>query len=84
MPKTMITLMAACALALTAPAQQTGTKDDFAREGRPEQRARKDLLEGKRPPPLQVNGWMNVRRKGGLRLGDLRGKVVLLKFWGVW
>ena len=57
--------------------------DDFKREGKPAQRLRKDPLEGKSPPPLQVSGWMNTEGKS-IDLKSLRGKVVVLKFWGVW
>lgn len=58
-------------------------KDDFKREGKPAQRAKKDPLEGKAPPPLRLAGWMNTKGKA-IKLGDLKGKVVVLKFWGVW
>lgn len=56
---------------------------DFQREGKPAQRAQKDPLEGKLPPPLEVGQWMNV---GGASasLADFRGKVIVLDFWGVW
>lgn len=69
------------ALSLAVPAQQQG--DDFPREGSPAQRAKKDPLEGKAPPALQVDGWLNSGGKP-LELAALRGKVVLLDFWGVW
>ncbi len=60
-------------------------KDDFTRErGRDEKRnAAKDALEGKAPPALQVSQWMNTP-KSGLELSKLKGKVVILDFWGVW
>ncbi len=49
--------------------------DDFKREA--------DLshLEGKPAPALQVEGWINSDPIG---LAELRGKVVVLDFWGVW
>ncbi len=56
--------------------------DGFDREGSGAARAEKDALEGKAPPPLEVGGWMNA--DAPLVLSELRGKVVLLKFWGVW
>ena len=58
-------------------------QDDFKREGNPDQRAKKDPLENKPPPALQVEGWMNAGEEG-LDLSALRGKVVLLDFWGTW
>lgn len=40
------------------------------------------LLEGQPAPELQdIAGWKN---SGPIRLSDLRGKVVLLDFWGYW
>ena len=45
-----IAMVAACAcLALPSFAQS----DDFQREGKPEQRQKKDPLEGKAPPPCR-------------------------------
>ena len=59
--------------------------DDFKRErGKgAEKDAAKDALEGKTPPELAVKDWMNTEGKA-LKLADLRGKVVVLDFWGVW
>ncbi len=40
------------------------------------------LLRGEPAPKLRgVNGWKN---SGGLRLADLKGRYVLLHFWGHW
>ena len=61
---------------------QEPAKDPFPREGNPEQRAKKDPLEGKPPPSLVVGGWLNVDKP--VVLADLRGKVVLIDFWGTW
>ncbi len=61
---------------------QEPAQDPFPREGNPAQRAKKDPLEGKAPPPLVVGSWRNTDQP--LALADLRGKVVLLDFWGVW
>ena len=75
-----LTITSVLAVALAAFAAE---KDDFKREGNPKQRAQKDPLEGKAPPSLKLESWLNV--KGGqLKLKDLKGKVVVLKFWGVW
>ncbi|HUE75003.1 MAG TPA: TlpA disulfide reductase family protein [Pirellulaceae bacterium] len=57
-------------------------KDGFKRE-RKEGDTAKDALEGKSPPALQVEGWINTEGKE-LDLASLKGKVVVLDFWGVW
>ncbi len=68
---------------------KTQKKDDFQRErrvrkGKTDARsAAKDKLEGKKAPPLQVAQWMNIEGKS-LSLDSLRGKVIAIKFWGVW
>ena len=68
----------AFALLMVAPA---GWGDDFKRE--PAGREAKDKLEGKAPPGLVVASWVNAPDKEG-KLEDLKGKVVLLDFWGTW
>lgn len=65
---------------LVLPAQ---AKDDFKREGSAAQRKKKDPLEGKTAPALSVKDWMNTNGKA-LKLSELKGKVVVLDFWGVW
>lgn len=40
-------------------------------------------LEGRKAPPLEVEGWMNAPA-AGLAWSDLAGKVVLVDFWGTW
>ena len=59
----------------------TDAPDDFRREGK--NRAAKNALEGQSPPVLQVDGWINAPG-GDLTLESLRGKVVVLDFWGTW
>jgi len=58
------------------------SKDDFKRE-RKEGDTSKDALEGKAPPALQVENWLNTDGKP-LDLAKLKGKVVVLDFWGTW
>ncbi|MFC1595465.1 peroxiredoxin family protein [Gemmatimonadota bacterium] len=58
-------------------------QDDFRRERGGDNDAAKNALEGKTPPALQVGGWMNTDG-AVLKLSDLRGKVVILDFWGTW
>ncbi len=72
------------AFALVLALGSTGlaqSADDFVRE--PKNRDKKDPLEGKAPPALQVAGWMNTGGEA-LSLESLRGKVVVLDFWGTW
>lgn len=56
---------------------------DFKREGEGAVRVQKDALENKPPPVFQLSGWMNTDGKA-FTLEDLKGKVVILDFWGVW
>ena len=73
--------VALATLLLMAPAF---AKDDFKREGSAAQRAKKDPLEGKIAPSLVVKDWMNTETGKALKLSKLKGKVVVLDFWGVW
>jgi thiol-disulfide isomerase/thioredoxin len=57
-------------------------KDDFKRERREGETA-KNELEGKSPPALQVRDWLNTDGKE-IKLAELKGKVIVLDFWGVW
>ena len=60
--------------------------EDFQRERREGDEARnkaKDALENKEAPALSVTNWQNTDGKA-LSLDELKGKVVLLDFWGVW
>ena len=49
--------------------------DDFIREGSGLKRTAKDELEGKSPPKLEVDGWLNTDKKT-LTLKQFEGKVV--------
>ena len=77
--KTTAILAAFATFALPLLAQGDG----YQREGKPAQRVQKDALEGKAPPALQVTNWLNTDGLP-LDLAALRGKVVLLDFWGTW
>lgn len=60
-----------------------GDKVDLPRErGKPTD-AQKNALEGKVPPKLEVSGWLNTDGKP-LTWESLRGKVVVIDFWGTW
>ncbi|NNE93477.1 MAG: hypothetical protein HKN23_17665 [Verrucomicrobiales bacterium] len=56
--------------------------DDFKRERGRDNDAAKDANEGKPAPELQVTNWINT--ESPLKLSDLKGKVVIIDFWGVW
>lgn len=58
-----------------------GPGDEFKREG---DRDQKDKLEGKVPPALSVEGWVNIADSSDFTLESVRGKVVVVDFWGVW
>lgn len=73
----VLSVVFACALAAPIAAAE-----DFKREGTGEKRQNKDKLEGKTPPKLQVGQWLNTEKP--LTFEKLKGKVVVIKFWGVW
>lgn len=73
----------ACVACLTLILSSLSLADDFQREGAKEKRKGKDALEGKAPPPLEVEQWLNTDGKV-LKLADLKGKVIVLDFWGTW
>jgi thiol-disulfide isomerase/thioredoxin/Leucine-rich repeat (LRR) protein len=58
-------------------------KNGFWRTGDAEVRRALDPLEGRPAPALSVHDWYGTQGRT-LSLNDLRGKVVLLDFWGVW
>lgn len=77
-----------CVLLLAAfflPTLANDGKDQFPRErGRDAKKdAIKNGVEGKTPPKLDVSGWLNTDGKA-LSWSDLRGKVVVIDFWGTW
>ena len=60
-----------------------GDADMFRRRGKMENRADLNALELKAPPKLEVENWLNADGDGPT-LDSLRGKVVLVDFWGTW
>lgn len=40
--------------------------------------------EGKPAPKLEGTGWMNTPEGEPLKLASLKGKVVVIDFWGTW
>jgi len=74
----LLHLTAAC---LVLASSGLGQSDDFQRESG--KRDVKDAMEGKAPPALHVDSWLNTGGKS-LDLASLRGKVVLIDFWGTW
>lgn len=78
--------LAAVALFAAGLPAAAGAQADFQRESGPT-RAAQDALEGKPAPALQVSQWAGatgLAARGAPTLAALKGKVVLLKFWGVW
>ncbi len=57
--------------------------DDFKRERSGRLADAKDALEGRKAIPLDVSGWLNTHQKT-MSLDALKGKVVVLDFWGTW
>ena len=64
---------------ITAP--MMAQEDGFQRERNEKTGAEKDALEQKTPPALAVTNWLN---SAPIDLESLKGKVVVLDFWGTW
>jgi len=54
---------------------------NFEREGEGDRRKDLDAMEGKPAPEIEVDRWLKGEPA---TLKTLRGKVVLLDFWGTW
>ena len=57
--------------------------DGLKRERGGETDAAKDAMEGKAPPKLDMEMWMNVGDKPPT-WKSMKGKVVILDFWAYW
>jgi len=84
MKKRWLALIVILMMSARLIAKDDSVIDDFKREGKAESRVKKDALEGKLAPKLQVSEWLNTKDGKALKLADLKGKVVLLDYWGVW
>ena len=74
-------VLAAAGLALptvVAGAQQAG---QVRLEGDPARRQALAALQGRPAPELAVERWVAGKAQ---KLADLKGKVILLDFWGKW
>ncbi|MCA9320023.1 MAG: hypothetical protein KDB53_04775 [Planctomycetes bacterium] len=76
-----MTLAFLFAAMLTFASVTAQVDDGFQRERRGESGAAKDQLEGKSPPDLVAENWLNSK---AVDLAALKGKVVVLDFWGTW
>ena len=65
---------------LIATALAFAQGDGFQREGDGERREALDKMEGQAAPAWEAESWV----QGETTLKDLKGKVILLDFWGVW
>lgn len=84
--KTLLSLSSLLLLALVISSPLVGASQDgkIQRERKGNKTdAQKDAMEGKAPPALDVITWQNTDGKP-LTWESLRGKVVVLDFWGVW
>lgn len=75
----LVSALALAAALGATPATRTIADDaDFKRE--------QDLSakEGQPAPALEVKDWMNTPDGQPLKLEDLKGKVVVIDFWGTW
>ena len=80
--------VASMLVVLTVLLATVANADDFKRErGEGEEYAdrnkAKNALENMNPPALAVTNWQNTDGKE-LTLAALKGKVIVLDFWGVW
>ncbi len=67
--------------ALTILCLAWGARADEPRLEDNDDRAILNKMQGKPAPPLTVTNWLNSKP---LKLDELKGKVVVLEFWGTW
>lgn len=58
--------------------------DDFKRERGGSTDSIKNAAEGKAPPELKAEKWMNTPGGKSLTWKEMRGKVVLIDLWAFW
>ena len=58
--------------------------DDFKRERGGQTDSIKNAGEGKAPPELKAEKWMNTADGKPLTWKEMRGKVVLIDLWAFW
>ena len=81
------TTVAACLLWAVGFQNWNDGEDNFRRErtGTADHSALLNALEGKAPPDIKhAASWMNTDADQPLDWSDLKGKVVLIDFWGEW
>ncbi len=82
----LITVLGVLVLGLAA--WSAHAEDGISRErddDNPAENAAKDALEGEVPPPINdAARWMNTENGEPLSWSGLKGKVVLIDFWGTW
>jgi len=71
----MLCLLLFCGMALSLKAEET------PRLERNDARPALDKMIGKQAPDLTTTNWLNSKP---LKLDGLKGKVVVLEFWGTW
>ena len=85
--KNLLGLLVVATLVIGFTATLIHAEGKFVRErgDNTKENASKDALEGKMPPPIKdATGWMNTEDGEPLSWSDLKGKVVLIDFWGTW
>ena len=71
-------------LALAAAMVVVPISDDFKRERGGKNDAVKDGWEGKAPPAIEAEKWMNTPGDKPMTWASLKGKVVLVDTWAYW